>query len=93
MENITKEPVTFGNILTILGIIIIPLIIWGVSIERRFEIVIQNTKEIQSVKTRMGDLETADKENIKKIEENYKQLYDILVDIRLELKDKLNRNE
>ena len=80
-----KEQVTFGNVLTILGILIIPLVIWGVSIEKRFETVLNNTKEIQYTKSRIQEIETSNNDNFKK-------LYDIMVDIKLELKDKRNRD-
>ena len=41
-----NKQVTFGHILTILAMIIIPLFLWGVNVERRFEQVIDNKESV-----------------------------------------------
>ena len=51
-----NKQVTFGNILTILAIIIIPLFLWGVNVERRFEQTINNTEDIQSLQIQGRDM-------------------------------------
>ncbi len=79
-----KNQVTFGHILTVLAIIIIPLILWGINVENRFEQVNFNTKEIQKGRI---DFKEYQKEN----ENNYDLILDKLHSIELMLKDKKDR--
>ena len=55
-----KSTVTFGHILTILAIIIIPLFIWGVNVETRFEKTIDNSESINEIKKDVLKLEEKD---------------------------------
>lgn len=84
-DKITLESnITLSGILQLLGVLIIPLVIWGMTIERRFEKVLDNSSELLKHERAI--------ESIKKVNEsNYKALFDIMVDIKLELKDKANR--
>lgn len=42
-----KNQVTFGHLLTIVSILVIPLIVWGVNVESRFQQVIYNKESVQ----------------------------------------------
>lgn len=42
-----KNQVTFVHLLTIVSVLIIPLIIWGVDVESRFQQVIYNKKGVK----------------------------------------------
>lgn len=80
-----NKEVTFGNILALLAVIVIPLIIWGVSVEKRFEQVTTNNNNIVTI--------TLDsKEDREKMQENHEELIKELNLIKLELKDKQDRN-
>ncbi len=79
-----NKQVTFGHILTILTIIIIPLMIWGVNVERRFEKVIQNTSNIKS-------LEMYSKDSEETIQKYHIEVMEQLHNIELQLKDKKDR--
>lgn len=78
-----KQP-TFGQIATLLSMIVIPLIIWGVNVERRFETVIDNKQEIQALKVNFGNL-------IHDMNDNHEEEMKKLHLIELQLKDKKNR--
>jgi hypothetical protein len=65
-----KKQVTFGHILTILAIIILPLLAWGINTERRFEKVIENSKEILEMTTDIEALENKDEDIINLIHDN-----------------------
>lgn len=79
-----KRQVTFGHILTILSIIIIPLMVWGVNVERRFEQVISNTEDIKKLENNSGDLMSL-------ILENHKETMEGIHSLELQLKDKKDR--
>lgn len=79
-----NKEVTFGNILALLAVIVIPLIIWGVSVEKRFEQVTTNNNNIVTI--------TLDsKEDREKMQENHDEVIEELHLIKLELKDKADR--
>ena len=73
----TLNQVTFGHLLTILAVILIPLLVWGVSIENRFEQVIDNTADIKEIKQTDKNLEN-------KIEANQKEIMIVLLKIQVE---------
>lgn len=79
-----KQP-TFGQIATLLSIIVIPLMIWGVNVERRFETVIKNSEEIKALKTTLNNY-------IRDSNENHIEIMEQLHNIELQLKDKKNRD-
>lgn len=79
-----NKQVTFGHILTILGIIVLPLIIWGINVERRFERVIINTAEIEVLKVNQTKFRGI-------IQNNHLQIMGQLHLIELQLKDKKDR--
>jgi len=79
-----NKQVTFGHILTILAVIIVPLFVWGVNVERRFEQVISNTSDVKSIEKDVKVLQ----ENTN---ENYIKILKELTEIKLELKDKQDR--
>ncbi|MCP4083254.1 MAG: hypothetical protein GY743_23790 [Planctomycetaceae bacterium] len=78
------KQITFGHILTILGIIIIPLIIWGINVEKRFVKVIENTQDIEVLKVDY-------KSSSKAIQRNHNEVMYGLHKIELQLKDKKDR--
>lgn len=79
-----SKQVTFGHILTIMGLIIVPLLIWGVNVERRFEHVINNSNEIETLKIKSIDVEAT---SLKR----HLEVKEMLHDIQLKLKDKKDR--
>lgn len=79
-----NKQVTFGHILTILAVIVIPLMVWGVNVERRFEHVIDNSKEIQTLKE--YTLKSSEKTQL-----NHDEVMGQLHNIELQLKDKKDR--
>lgn len=81
-----SKQITFGHILTILSIIIIPMIIWGVNVEKRFEKVISNTEDIKVLQERANSSAIT-------IQNNHKEVMMGLHNIELQLKDKKNRDD
>ena len=55
-----SKQVTFGHILTILVMIIIPILIWSKNVEVRFSQVVQNTKTMNENSLQIKDLEQSD---------------------------------
>lgn len=79
-----KNQVTFGHLLFIMSILVLPLIGWGVTIETRFKDPIQNAKDIEEIKEEVKQLqETTNK--------NYIKILEKLNDIELEMQNKKNR--
>lgn len=79
-----KNQVTFSHILAVLSIIVIPLFVWGASVETRFGKVIDNTEDIEEVKKAVKSAENTE-------QEHFEALYDKLHVIELSLKDKQDR--
>lgn len=79
-----KNQVTFSHILAILAVLVIPLFIWGVNVEKRFEKTITNSEKIKVLKQ---DL----KETKQSTEDKYDKILEKLQDIELQLKDKKDR--
>ena len=79
-----KNQVTFGHLIALLVGIILPVIIWGANVERRFEQVIHNTQDIELLKK---DLKEASNKN----QENFDKVFEYLHNIELELKDKKDK--
>ena len=82
---LVKKELTFTNLITILGIIIIPLIIWGKNVETRLEHVLVNAEQIIEIKRELKDIKDT-------TQENHEELIDLLHKIELQLKDKEDRN-
>jgi len=79
-----NKQVTFGHILTILSIIVIPLMVWGVNVERRFEQVIYNANDIESITIELNGSRDD-------IQTNHLEVMKQLHNIELQLKDKKDR--
>lgn len=79
-----KNQVNFGHLLALFVGILIPVIIWGVNVERRFEQVIDNATDVNNIKSRFDRKEASNQENFDKV-------MDKLHDIELQLKDKEDR--
>ena len=79
-----EQQVTFGHILTILAVLIIPLVIWGATIESRFEQVKTNKESIKK-------LEKEDTKNVDKAEINHKEIMELLHKIELKVENKLDK--
>lgn len=75
-----KNTVTFGHILTILGIIIIPLIIWGANIEGRSN---DNSKDIVEIKDDVSNLEDKDDQIINLIQKNQIEVISEFSDVKV----------
>ena len=86
-----KNIVTFGHAVTILSIIVLPLIGWGVSVETRFEGSKANTLEIEENKKEIETLQQKLEEKAKSDNANFILVLEKLHEIELELKDKKNR--
>ena len=82
---LVKKELTFTNLITILGIIIIPLIIWGKNVETRLEHVLVNAEQIIEIKRELKDIKDTN-------QENHEELIELLHKIELQLKDKEDRN-
>lgn len=79
-----KNQVTFGHLVALLVGIVIPVIIWGANVERRFEQVIHNTTDIEMLQKEL-------KEASDKNQENFNKVFEYLHNIELELKDKKDK--
>jgi len=80
-----NKQVNFGHILGLLSVFVIPLLIWGINVERRFEHVIINTKDINTV---TGIILS----NQKRIQDNHDEVMTGLHIIELQVKDKKDRD-
>lgn len=81
-----KNQVTFTHILSILAIVILPLITWGISVEKRFEKVIVNSEEIEELKTEAEAVRMTE-------QEHFEVIIQKLHAIELSLKDKQDRTQ
>ncbi|MAF37137.1 hypothetical protein CL622_08555 [archaeon] len=79
-----KNQVNFGHILSILAIVIIPLLIWGFSVEAMRKDVERNTNDITEIKSEAKEIKL---QNTK----NHNEVMDKLHEIELQLKDKKDR--
>ena len=80
-----NKQVNFGHILALLSIIVIPLLIWGVNVERRFEHVKANTEDINIITEIILT-------NQKRIQANHDEVMKGLHIIELQVKDKKDRD-
>jgi hypothetical protein len=79
-----KNQVTFNHIIALFSVIVLPLIVWGVSVEKTKQTVAGNSVEITLLKT---ELKQSEKSN----QENFDEVLEKLQDIQLQLKDKKDR--
>tara|TARA_R110000823_G_scaffold296572_1_gene416567 strand:+ start:354 stop:596 length:243 start_codon:yes stop_codon:yes gene_type:complete len=79
-----KTQVNFTHLIALIIGILIPAVVWGVSVETRFEKVYNNTDDIVVLK---GDLKELYKDN----QINFDKVLVKLHDIDLSLKDKKDR--
>jgi len=79
-----KNQVTFGHVLTVLAIIVLPLLLWGINVEKRLEKVINNSEEIKLLKTELKDSKKSN-------QDNFDEVLEKLHNIELVLKDKKDR--
>jgi cell division protein YceG involved in septum cleavage len=79
-----NKTVTFGHILTILAIIIIPLFIWGINVEVKLEQVNDNSEDIIELK------KDSKLTNII-MQKNHIEVMKQLHNIELQVKDKKDR--
>lgn len=83
-----NKQVTFGHILTILAIIIIPLFLWGVNVERR------NEKQTADISNNTEDIKENKKDKkimLEIIQNNHNETMKGIHSIDLQLKDKQDR--
>ncbi len=78
-----NKQVTFGHILTILVMIIIPTLIWTKNVEVRFGNVIQNKKEINLNYRYIKDLEKEDDEIKDQIQKNQIEVIQGISDLKV----------
>ncbi len=86
-----KKQVTFGHILTILAIIIVPLFVWGVNVERRFEKVIVNSEDVKENKSNIKNIQIQLSEKEVSDNANFILVLEKLHSIELQIKDKQDR--
>lgn len=79
-----NKEVTFGHVMALLSILVIPLIIWGVNVETRLE---RNKMDREDIKY----LKENQSRTYEVIHNNQLELMNELGEIRVELKDKENR--
>lgn len=79
-----NKEVTFGHVMALLSILVIPLIIWGVNVETRLE---RNKMDREDIKY----LKENQSRTYEVIHKNQLELMNELGEIRVELKDKENR--
>tara|TARA_R110000851_G_scaffold313248_1_gene474785 strand:+ start:534 stop:776 length:243 start_codon:yes stop_codon:yes gene_type:complete len=79
-----KNQVNFSHLIAVIVGILIPVVIWGVSVETRFEKVYNNSNDIVVVKS---DLKELSKNN----QNNFNKILAKLHSIELSLKDKKDR--
>lgn len=80
-----KSQVNFSHLIAVMVGIIIPVIIWAVSVETRFAAVDSNTESIEILRI---DL----KEDSKSDNKNFDKILEKLQSIELSLKDKQDRD-
>jgi hypothetical protein len=80
-----KNQVNFSHLIAVIVGILIPVIIWAVSVETRFGDVAVNTKDINVLK---ADLKESSKDN----QDNFDKVLDKLHLIDLNMKDKKDRD-
>lgn len=78
-------------VLGVTSIIVIPLIIWGVAVEKRLEKVDYNYKEIQSLKIQVEIVKQHIDENKLANQSNFDKVLEKLHKIELSLKDKQDK--
>lgn len=81
-----NKEVTFGHVMALLSILVVPLIIWGVNVETRLERNKTDREDIRYLKenqSRTYDI----------INKNQLELMSELSEIRIQLKDKENRKD
>lgn len=79
-----NKQVTFGHVLTIVSIIVIPLLIWGVNVEVRFERLDKYREDIIYLKESQA-------RTYEVINKNQLEIISKLQELELQLKDKENR--
>ena len=79
-----KNQVNFSHLIAVIVGILIPVVIWGVSVETRFEKVYNNSNDIVVVKS---DLKELSKNN----QNNFNKILAKVHSIELSLKDKKDR--
>ena len=83
-----SKNVTFGHILTILAIIIIPLFLWGINAEIRIG---RNEDNTSINKTEIAEIKSEYKKIIELISEKHDKTMEGLHKIELQVKDKQDR--
>lgn len=80
-----------GVILAIISVIIIPLIIWGVTVEKRLEKVEYNHKEISDIKVEVNSIKQHINDNKTVNQTNFDKVMDKLHKIELSVQNKKDK--
>lgn len=83
--------IKLGAVVAFFTVFISPLIGWGIAIENRLESVKFNTEKIEKLYIEIKEIKQQQQETSTKLEENHKELVDLLHSLELKLKDKANR--
>lgn len=84
IELLLLETLNLGHVIAIVVGVLIPLIVWAVTVEKRLEKVSYNHEEIKAIKAEIKDNKLVNQENFDKVLEK-------LQDIQLQLKDKADK--
>ena len=87
-----KTEVTFGRLLAIISVLVIPILVWGVSVETRFESTKENEEDISENKKSIKDIKSKLEDKAKSDNANFVLVLEKLHEIELQVKDKKDRD-
>jgi len=87
-----KTEVTFGRLLAIMSVLVLPLLGWGVSVETRFESTKEDKEDISENKKSIKDIKSKLEDKAKSDNANFVLVLEKLHDIELQVKDKKDRD-
>ena len=80
-----KNQVTFGHLLTVVSILIIPLLLWGVSVEKHMTNSVQRDKEILMLQREVEKMQTEARDYQRKSNNDYFNILEKLHSIDLKV--------
>lgn len=83
-----QKSVSYIQLIYLMLGILTPMLIWGVSVEKRIE---SNTLEIEGIGAQVKELKEEVKQGMRNNQESFDEIMDALFEIKLELKDKKDR--
>ena len=86
-----KNQVTFGHLLSIMAIFVLPFAIWVKNVEVRFEIPLQNQKDILQIISEEKDIRNDMKIFQEKQNDHYIKILNEITLLRVDMQNKQNR--